>query len=322
MKDEERIKDALNEITEGQVREVSLIYELGDYLKMERERDKKIKEISKLKAKRMKVIKAGSNSKKLKAVNSKLRRALVELVKKVIEMHVFKNKFNANPTAFYKSRRLFVTFSNFQVARSFKDLYNKQYRDSGIPFVSPKVLSRLSSKVDGLSKKNDPLPERSSSGKLQRNQEKYVGVEQKVKYRGSTVDENVKEKFAELVEKQKRFEEKEKVEKNEQFYSERPKNFDTKVQKELKRGILSKMAAFYLRSPTSEDVLKMNKMREVFGPHLVLKRSLDPKYINWDYHSDSELGLVEMVLYSLGVLVVMPAICFFLNYQYFKLDLM
>jgi hypothetical protein len=91
---------------------------------------------------------------------------------------------------------------------------------------------------------------------------------------------------------------------------------------ELKRGLVSKMMNFYSRSSTSEEILKMARMREVFGPNLILKRSLDPKYINWDYHSDSELGLIEMIIYSFAVLMVMPGICYYLNYQYFKLDLM
>ena len=88
---------------------------------MERERDKLIKKISQLKMKRKKIISNGSDETKLKNIEDVLESTLGKLIKKVIDMHIFKQKFNKNPSSFYKSRRLFVTFKNFQIAREFKD---------------------------------------------------------------------------------------------------------------------------------------------------------------------------------------------------------
>jgi hypothetical protein len=322
LKSEEEILEALNEITDGKVKEISLIYELGDYLKMERERDKMIKAMSKLKAKRNKIVKEGSDPKKMEDITKKQTKGLTELIKKVIEMHIFKQKFKQNPQAFYKSRRLFVTFKNFQIARNFKNLYNKQYRDGrGLL----KMGSRAGTESQAQAKKTDNSPKQdfTSGAKLQRNEEKYVDVDNKIKYRGSTLPNIPKDKFKELAEKQKKFGgNTDSSNPDQKFYSERPKNFNKKMANELKRGFISKMMNFYSRSSTSEELLKMTKMRDVFGPNLILKRSLDPKYINWDYHSDSELGLIEIIIYSFAVLMVMPGVCYYLNYQYFKLDLM
>lgn len=326
MTNESQIKDALNEITNGKVKEVSLVYDLGEYLKMERDRDKKIKEISTLKAERAKIISSGGDPEKLEKSTKKLTGALTQLIRKVIEMHIFKDKFNNNRELFFKSRRLFVTFKNFIVAREFKDLYNRTYRENRQLFPTTRQ-SPHPKKQDPPKRDLNPTPDASSSGKMTRNEEKYVDVDNKLKYRGSTISGDMKTKLEDLVEKQKRFSERTEQAKSlgepkQQFYSELPKNYDQKLSKELKRGILSKMMSFYRRSVSTEEMLKIRRMREVFGPDLVLKRSIDPKYINWDYHSESELGLLEMVLYSIFTLVIMPAICFFLNYQYYKLDLM
>ena len=324
MKSEDEILETLNSITNNQVKEVSLIYELGDYFQIERERDKQIKQISKLRASRQKLRKK-DDSEKLQKVNSKLKKSLASLIKTVIKMHQFKRQFTHCPEAFYKSRRLFVTFKNFKIAKDFKDLYNLQYKRKGafLSSISPGAYKRSMEKLD--SKKQDKGPQQmhdKSESKLTRNQEKYVDVDTKLKYRGSTIDSNLDDKIAELSTKQNKFDNpNDNTNKSKQFYSERPGNYNEKMRNELKRGFVSKMMQFYTRSQTSEDRLNMLKMLEVFGPGLKLKRSLDPKYINWDYHSDSELGRVEMVLYSVGLLVVMPAICFYLNYQYFKLDL-
>ena len=289
---------------------------------MERERDKKIKEMAKLKTKRTEIIKNGSDPTKLEKITKQQTKALSQLIKKIIEMHIFKQKFNASPETYFKSRRVFVTFKNFQIARNFKELYNKQYRDR-MGFFRQKGLHLSSDQAKSKKIDKSPKPEFQSSGKLQRNEEKYVDVDNKIKYRGSTLQSTSKDKLLELAEKQKKFDKlSDSRSPDQKFYSERPKNFNNKMQNELKRGLISKMMNFYCRSNTSEELLKMTRMREVFGPDLVLKRSLDPKYINWDYHSDSELGLVEMVIYSFAVLMVMPGICYYLNYQYFKLDLM
>jgi hypothetical protein len=307
------------------VKEVSLIYELSDYFKIERERDKLIKKISQLRASRQKLLKKDAHSKKLETKNSELKKSLVTLIHTVIKLHKFKIKFRENPESFYKSQRLFVTFKNFKIAKEFKDLYNKEYRSKKLSFLTSPFKKKSFKKLQANSKKNDPKPNPSSKDKLQRNEDKYVDVDTKLKYRGSSINSNLHEKMIELAEKQKQFEDDDKgISKTpgKQFYSERPKNYEDKMRKELKRGILSKMMEFYSRSATNEEQLKMVKMREAFGPDLKIKRSLEPKYINWDYHSDSELGRIEMTLYSFGVLVVMPAVCFYLNYQFFKLDLM
>ena len=228
---------------------------------MERERDKKIKEISKLKKKRKKIIKNGSDEKKLKNINDKLIKTMCDLIKKIIEMHTFKLKFIQNPKFFYRSRRLFVTFKNFQIAREFKDLYNKQYRDNKTLFLTSGASRRMTEKQNNLVKKGgSPKSGRSSmSGKLQRNEEKYVDVDNKIKYRGSTMDAKLKNSFQELVEKQKKFDNEEDISKsstsNKQFYSEQPKSYDNKLKKELKRGILSKMMEFYTRKSNSEELL-------------------------------------------------------------------
>ena len=56
MKNEEEIFEGLNEIMDGKVKEISLIYDLTEYLELERCRDKHMKHLAVLKEKCRKLI--------------------------------------------------------------------------------------------------------------------------------------------------------------------------------------------------------------------------------------------------------------------------
>lgn len=98
---EKEILDAFNEISNGKVLELSLIYDLSIYYKLQKE----LKGVNKSND----VDKAS----KLTLLNSK--------------MESFLNDFKRNKSAYFIGRG-FVTFKNFIATKSFKDLHAKVYR--------------------------------------------------------------------------------------------------------------------------------------------------------------------------------------------------
>lgn len=326
-------------MTDGHVKEVSLVYDLNEFADMEKERDKYWNKIEKLK-KKISVMKDADEETKTR-LKKKQTQNLVKMITKVTEMKKFRKDFDKNPENFFVSRRLFVTFENFKYAKEFKDLYNLEYKTS--PFQLPIGFlngeENTEKEEQAKVKKEDPVRDYSGSkGKLERDQEKYVDVEKKLIYRGSVNSKGIDpQMLKKLAEKQKNMsneeneddsdysenKEEEVQRKNlqQRFLSERPSDHSKRVDRERRQGRHSNMTKFYMRENEGTMEYKRRRMREIFGGSLVVARSIEPKYINWDFDSDVHLGKLEAAAYFVLILVFMPCVCFYLNMKFFDLDI-
>lgn len=49
------------------------------------------------------------------------------LIKQVLKIRSFKEKFGKNPEKYFESRKMFITFKNLKSAELFEDIYNQEY---------------------------------------------------------------------------------------------------------------------------------------------------------------------------------------------------
>lgn len=342
---EEEIKDCLNELTGGHIKEVSLIYDLNDFIKLQKERDKLWNKIEKLK-KKISALEESDEKTKIR-LKAKLSENVTKMFMKVTELSKFRDDFAANPEKHFNSRRLFVTFENFKYAKDFKDIYNQEYRVN--PFSLPMKLLKKENdesqestedeqELQAQAKKDGPERDYSKSkGRMERDEAKYVDVEKKLIYRGSVSKGGLDpEMIKKLAEKQKMMANTESDEDTDddsedsklgtknlkkRFLSERPSDHPKRVDRERRRGKHSNLTKFYMRENEATEGYKRRRMREIFGGSLVVARSIEPKYINWDFDTDVSLGKLESICYFVLILVFMPCVCFYLNLKFLDLDI-
>ena len=121
LKDEDQIMAAFKELSDDRILEISLIYNLTDFFRLESELD---------------VLKKKANG---------TEEIAETIAQKEKELQAFKEHFSKNKRAYFTGKG-FVTFQNFKRAKLFKDLYNKVYGQLQL-FRKTKAVNKLTQRL-------------------------------------------------------------------------------------------------------------------------------------------------------------------------------